>query len=556
MRYVMPGLIFPAILLGQPSMPASHKGHTPRDYKMTPMPAPRKLAGIGNSHLAITTKSPEAQAWFDQGLNLQHCFWDLEAYRAFKEAARLDPDAAMPWWGMVETIDSYHAMDDEKNAALEKMKALLPKASDHEQFYMRAFLRSRDKEDENGYQREMEALIDKYPGDNDAKLFLAIRLGSDYERDGRPAKDALYPQMLVRTVLDSNPDSAAAHHYMIHLLEGSYHAEDALPDAEALTRLAPGSGHMIHMPGHIYYRIGQYDRARESFLASKKFEEDYMHREKLTSTDVWNYPHNLSYLIASDAESGRYKEALELANLLDSLPTNPFLGMGSPQHAVTVGGAAVRLKIRFGDYAAAADHPIVLGFDEADAGEPAADFRDAMTAYARGMAALKKNDVSTAARASDSLDAIAYRLNAVKTAENEGSPKRALQLLEIYSLDLRGNLRASQARFDEAIAILKDAAEKEDIAGYTEPPQYARPELEALGYVSIRAGKFEAARAAFQSGLKYRPNNGFALYGIAQAYESEGKRGDAAQAYSKFLEAWKSADRDQPMVEHARAFRP
>jgi len=537
-------------------MHMAHMGHTPRDYKMTPMPAPEKRTGIGNSHVSITTKSPEAQAWFDQGLNLQHCFWDFEAYRAFKEAARLDPDAGMAWWGVVNAIDSYPAMDGEKNAALEKMKTLAPKASDHEQFYIRALLRSEDKQDENGYQREMEALVDKYPADLDAKLLLAMSLGSPYERDGRPGKDALYSQMLVRTVLDSHPDSAAAHHYMIHLLEASFHAQDAVADAEALARLAPGSGHMIHMPGHIYYRIGEYDRAREAFLASKKFEEEYMRREKLTPDDDWNYPHNLSYLIASDAESGRFEEAMEMANLLDSQPVNPFLGVGSPQHALTVGGAAVRLKMRFGDYSAAAEHPIVLGFDEADAGRPAFDFREAVTAYARGMAALEKKDLAAAGREDHTLDAIAHRLKSLKTKGHEGSPKRALQLLEIYSLDLRGNLRAAQNKFDEAIKILKDAADKEEIAGYTEPPQYARPELEALGYVSIQAGKYDDARAAFEHALKFRPHSGHALYGIAQAYEVEGKRADAARAYGAFLGAWKSADQDLAMVRHARSFKP
>ena len=276
-----------------------------------------------------------------------------------------------------------------------------------------------------------------------------------------------------------------------------------------------------------------------------------MHREKLTNVDDWNYAHNLSYLIASDSESGRYREALELANLLDNLPVNPFLGKGTPTHVITVGGTAVRLRIRFGDYQAAIDHPIKLGFDETSAGISATAFRDGMLAYAQGMQAVSKKNFEAAERYSDALDATSWRL----TAEKPDDAKRVLLILETSSLDLRGNLRAAQGRFDEAVELLKKAVEKEAVVGYNEPPQYARPELEALGYVYIRAGKYEEAREAFNRELKLRPNSGHELYGIAQSYEAEGKREDAAKAYAEFLEAWKSADADLASVQHARTYR-
>jgi len=532
--------------------PSCHKDHVARDYKMTPMPAPRKLAGIGSSHLKITTRSPEAQAWFDQGLNLLHCFWDFEAYRAFKEAARLDPDAAMAWWGVVQSLSGYKAMSIESDAASEKAKALLPKITEQEQFYIRA-QQKQDKPEE--YQREMEALIDKYPDDIDAKLFFALNRPYGYENDGRPRTGAPYTEMLIRDVLRRKPDSAAAYHYMIHALESSLHAADAVPDAEALARLVTGSGHMIHMPGHIYYRIGQYDRARESFLASKKFEEEYMQREKVSTLDDWNYPHNLSYLIASDAESGRYREAMELAALLDGLPAQPFLGSGAPTHVITVGGTAVRLKMRFGDYQAAIDRPIKLGFDEARAGASATAFRDGILSYARGMQAIKSNRLDAAERESDALDAISWRTHASKTDDKDDNPERALLILETSSLDLRGNLRAAQGRFEEAIDLLQKAVEKDAKLGYNEPPQYARPELEALGYAFVRAKKYPEARAAFHRELIFRPASGHALYGIAQSWEAEGKREQASRAYRDFLEAWNGADSDLPMMVHARSFK-
>jgi tetratricopeptide (TPR) repeat protein len=322
------------------SGPVCHKGHSDPEYKMTPMPAPPLRTGIGTSDLKITTKSELAQKYFSQGVALLHCFWDFEAYRSFKEAARLDPDAAMAYWGIVQSIGEYKAMESEKKDALEKAKTLMPKASDHEQFYIRAQQKAQDEEKGNDESlREMEALVDKYPDDIDAKLFLSLAAPGGYETDGRPRKNGLYQQAILRDILAEHPESAAAQHYWIHAVEASTHAQDAKHAADVLGKLAPASGHMVHMPGHIYYRLGEWDRARESFLASKKVDEEYMQREGVTTLDDWNYPHNLSYLISSDTESGHYREALELATKLDGLPVNPFLGAGHPTHALTIGGS-------------------------------------------------------------------------------------------------------------------------------------------------------------------------------------------------------------------------
>jgi tetratricopeptide (TPR) repeat protein len=521
---------------------------------MTEMSAPPRVTGIGDSHLEITTKSAKAQAYFDQGFNLLHCFWDFEAYRAFKEAARLDPNAAMAYWGIAEAVANYPAMEDIKKTALEKAQALMEKASDHEQYYLRAQQAQQDEDDGPAdYRAEMEALIDKYPGDIDAKLFLAIH--SDYgyaNENGRPEDDTIYARMLVQEVLATHPNSAAAHHYRIHILEASTHPEDALADADALGKLAPGSGHMVHMPGHIYYRLGDYDRARQAFLDSMNVDSDYMQREKVSTLDDWNYAHNLSYLIASDAESGRLKEALDVAARLEKLPAQPFLAKGSANHVITIGGATARLNIRYGNWQAVVDHPIDLGLDPADAGAAAVAYRDGILAYAKGMLALSRKDLDGAARQSDALDAISWRLHAEKDKE-EKEPENVLNLLEMVSLDLRGNLRSFEGKHDEAIELLEKAMNKEKDVGYGEPPRYARPELESLGSAYLRAGKWGEARKAFQNEMLTRPASGHALYGIAESYELAGDRKSAARAYAEFLAVWKNADPDLPMMEHAKS---
>ncbi len=545
----------PLAALALAAQSTSHKGHNAGEYKMTEMGPPPRITGIGDSHLRITTKSEKAQAYFDQGLNLTHCFWDFEAYRAFKEAAHLDPSAAMAWWGIVESVSDYKGMDDIKKAALEKAKALMDKASDHEQYYLRAQQAQQEEDGDENYRREMEALIDKYPDDIDARLLLGIHSGAGYRQDdGRPRNGTIYGLMLVDSVLATHPASAAAHHYRIHLLEASTHPQDARADADALGKLAPGSGHMVHMPGHIYYRLGDYERARQSFLDSMKVDEDYMRREKVGTLDDWNYAHNLSYLIASDAESGRLREALDMAARLEKLPANPFIAKGTPAHVTTIGSATARLHIRYGHWQTVVDHPIDLGLDPESAGAAAAAYRDGVLAYAKGMLAIERKDFDGASHASDALDAVSWRLHADDHGDNKGgNPDQVLDLLEMLSLDLRGNLKSAQSRHDEAIDLLKKAVAKEKDVGYGEPPRYGRPELESLGYVYIRAGKWDLARKAFQDEMTTRPASGHALYGIALSYELAGDKKAAARAYSEFLAAWKNADPDLPMVEHAKS---
>jgi len=184
----------------------------------------------------------QAQSYFDQGLKLLHCFWDFDAYRAFKEAARLDPSAAMAYWGEFEALGFGRSgsMKDEKKAALDEAKSLAAKTSEHEQFYIRA-AEHEDKADDpkegTAYQREMEALIDRYPDDLNAQTFLALGVMGGYETDGHPREGELYAQAILRTVLAGHPDNAAANHYRIHdrihAMEASSRPEAALKSADA-----------------------------------------------------------------------------------------------------------------------------------------------------------------------------------------------------------------------------------------------------------------------------------------------------------------------------------
>ena len=217
---------------------------------------------------------------------------------------------------------------------------------------------------------------------------------------------------------------------------------------------------------------------------------------------------------------------------------------------MTLGATSARLAIRFGDWRAAVEHPVEIG-DETAAGAPARLYRDGLFAYARGMQAIAGRDFAAVKNESNRLDALQWRLTA--DAASDSKPDAVFKLLETFSLDLRGNLECAQGRTDAGIALLEKAAEKERReVGYGEPPTYSRPESESLGYAWLAASQFAKARQAFESELKERPHSGHALYGIARSYELSGDGNTAARTYAEFLESWKDADDDLPMVRHAR----
>lgn len=573
-RYVallgLGALVFLASALSSASVSAQvqmmnhHGGMASSDYPdLSPPPL---MQGIGDASMKITTNSEQAQAYFNQGLRLLHDFWDFESYRAFKEAARLDPNAAMAYWGEFEALKMRGPAKDDTRAALDKAKSLIDKVSDHERYYIRAAEHelSDTPEDKAAYQREMEALIDRYPDDQDAQALYALDRMDGYDANGDPRPGELYSQALLRNLLAAHPESAAANHYWIHAVEDSSHPELALHSADILASLAPNSGHMVHMPGHIYWRLGDYEKARESFLASMHVDEAYMASEKIEPANDWNYAHNLAYLIAACAEAGRYHEGLELAKKLRDIPSPT--GMTAASFVVWAGASVARVHIRFGDWQAVPQDPIAFGRDAGSISLAAKSYADGLSAYAKGMDAIEKGDLAAASHESDLLDASLWRLEATKPAKKPGAmdmsniepteddPTQVLNLLGTMSLDLRGNVKIAQGDSDGGLKLIEQAAEKEKNLGYSEPPRYFRPEQESLGYAHLKLKQWDKARDAFNEALRQRPKSGHALYGIAQSYALSGDASQATSAYRDFLAAWPHADADLPQVKQANAW--
>ena len=547
------------------ALPAAAQHHGASRLSRLPsatLPPPALMDGIGDAKMSITTDSELAGKYFNQGLNLLHCFWDFEAYRAFKEAIRQDETAAMAYWGLFISLN-YNPSElfEERRAALERAKALAPQASLRERRYIGAISQF-DAKGPTAYIRAMEALVKTHPEDLQAKLILVKHLvadtGGQYPEPGGGTGNAFeHAAKLLRPLLGAHPDSAAINHYWIHAHEPGPTPEAALVSAEKLVRLAPKAGHMLHMPGHIYYLIGDYEKANEAFQASLRFDRAYMEATGVGPVDNWNYTHNLDYMVAACAEDGRYKECLRYAEIMHALPVeherSKAVGLGYVVYGART--APARLHLRYGQWQAAASSlEKTLGEGNLPS-QQAADYLGGLLAYARGMAAAEGGDLARAGASFQELLGVSMEL----TRQEAGTGSDwffdvARRILTVGAVELGGTLMSLQGQYDQAIGQLERAIQMEHILGYGEPPHYTRPVHESLAAVYLRAGKWDQAQHAYEQSLEVRPNNGHAWFGIARSHEQAGRKSEARVAYQRFLEVWRRADRDLPQVQQAQAW--
>ncbi|MBS1823128.1 MAG: tetratricopeptide repeat protein, partial [Acidobacteria bacterium] len=317
--------------LAQPAMLCHSQEMTGEIKSPETLPAPVRMEGLGNSSLKITAANNDAKMWFTQGLNLLHDFWDYEAARAFEQAVRSDPKCAMCYWGLYQAANFRGGGSAWGDAALAKADSLSKHASKAEKLYIKAaVIDSKEKAarskhgpntgagNDEPYKDSEETkvlreLVAKHPHDVQAKIYLAESMMNGFDKKGEPKAGTAQGQALLVEILKEHPDDSAANHYWIHAVEPGNHPELALESAKKLGALSPASGHMVHMPGHIFYRMGDYETARASFENSMHVDEAYMKAQQVSVANDWNYVHNLMYLIANLMEAGRIAEATEIS---------------------------------------------------------------------------------------------------------------------------------------------------------------------------------------------------------------------------------------------------
>jgi tetratricopeptide (TPR) repeat protein len=544
-------------------------GHAMETRDETPpdqLPAPVEMTGIGNVKMRITA-TPEAQMWFDQGLNLLHDFWDYESARAFEQSIRVDPQCAMCYWGLYEAESFYHSnAKGYAGQALAKAVALKRHASKRERLYIEATAAYQDalKNARSGAPfspglKLWRKLVKEYPKDTEARLFLSEFV------------DHQECLALLQSVLKQEPENSAANHLYIHALEGTDHPEQALHSAEILAGLAPASGHMVHMPGHIFFRMGDYARAEQAFTASMHVDERYMREQHVDPDNDWNYVHNLMYAIANLMEEGKLQEATALSAKLNGArgELESTLYIYSTRDSISRLDPRLPVALRTANWAQVID---LLQASKPPEERPNLDFlARQLRHFAAGMQAIETRNLSKAEESSMRFDAELWRKS--QQLEDSQRPKKAggaetrklqvrpdallqplLKSLSVLSWELRASLLTAQGKVSEAKSLFATAEREEKALGYHEPPNYIRPVGEAEGAALMTAGDWEDATRAFQQALRDWPKSGFALYGIALCSEKSGQPDNAAKEYKDFLTAWKNADPSLAQVKHAQSY--
>ena len=504
------------------------------------------LPGMGKHHHPVTTKNVEAQRFFDQGLTLLYAFNHAEAILSFQRAAELDPDLAMAHWGMSLALGSnYNLQADEaqlKDAlvALYRAKILSPKAAPVEREYIEA-LSKRYSDDPKAdkaklaiaYKNAMGELSKRHPDDLDAATLYAesamnLRPWELWTRDGKPAEGTEEIIAVLEGVLKRNPDHPGANHYYIHAVEAGPHPERGLPSADRLKTLVPAAGHLVHMPAHIYFRVGDYEQAaRQNELAMVADEAMFFRRGAVGVYPVMYYSHNIHFLAVARAFQGRYRDALQAADQL-AAHVAPHVKEMPMLEVFTTTPILVRLK--FGR-----SHEILR---EPDPGVGMPVTR-AMWLFSRAMSQVAMGQV---AEAEKEQEAFARQCKQVPADLKYGDRNTAQSVLHIADLVLKARIASARKDSKAAVAALEQAIKAEDALNYIEPPDWYLPVRERLGSLLLAEGKPAEAEKHFRADLALRPRNGRALFGLMKALKAQKNDLAARQVQEEFNTAWKQAD--------------
>jgi tetratricopeptide (TPR) repeat protein len=527
-----------------------HEGHDHGTAAVTADSAPGRTPiydNLGSYHVAITVGSPVAQQYFDQGLRLTYGFNHDEAVKSYAEGIGADSSCAMCWWGIAYALGPNINVPMDTAAvrpawdALQHAVRLAPRVSAREQAYIKALEARYVAEPvanraplDSAWATAIKAVAHRYPKDDDASTLYAealmdLRPWNYWTNAGKPLAPSTLEQLAVlERVTRRNPNHPGACHFYIHAIEASNDAARAVPCADRLGSLMPGSGHLVHMPTHIYVRLGRWDEAVAHNQTAVHVDQAYVDARHPTGVYPLGYvPHNYHVMWEALNMTGRSAEALSAARSI----------------AAKVPADVVRAIPPFEYYT-----PTVLltlarfsRWDEALA-EPAppADLRysTGIWYYTRGLAFAAKNQLDSARVARDSVAAIASAIPPEQTA-NLNSSKA---LLNVAERSLSADLAWREGRLDEAIPMFRQGIEVEDNLIYDEPTAWALPLRQQLGAVLLAAKRPKAAEQAFRQDLVRYPNNGWSLHGLAEALRAQGRTREADEVAAKFNRVWARAD--------------
>jgi len=494
------------------------------------------LPGLGTWRHPIRTKSPEAQKFFDQGLTLVYGFNRYEALRSFRRAAELDPQAAMPWWGVAMALGPYINMDVDTDIHLKescdavKSGLHLPGISQTERDWLEAAgSRCPDFADPKPYAHSMRELAERYPDDPDAQTLYAESLmllhrWHWYNLDGKPAEGVPEAEHILESVLHRYPDHPGANHYYIHVVESSPTPERAVASAQRLMGIVPAAGHIVHMPGHIWLVLGDYNNTVAVNERAIAVDREYFAKTGAMSSYYMYYLHNLQFILYTRAMQGRMADTKEAARQMSEALQAMAQTMPDMADIFGVFVTMSQLRMYRWDELLAvprpkSENPLTIG----------------MWRYSRALALASKG-----------------RFNEARPEQVEFEKERKIldrnipwdtnklgDVMDLAAAILEARMEPSPA---QAIPRWRHAVEIQDALVYDEPPAWYYPVRESLGAALLLSGDAPAAEAVFREGLRKTPNNGRILFGLLESLKTQNKSESVAWVRAEFERAWKGAD--------------
>ncbi|MBS1827626.1 MAG: hypothetical protein JST93_20085 [Acidobacteria bacterium] len=503
---------------------------TPPPSRVAPSLPAKLLTGQGTEYIEfpITTRSEEARKFFLQGVAQMHSFWAVEAERSFLQAAALDPEAPMPWWGiaMVAAGDfrprfqlstyAYQLRNpetaprvEEAAAKAQELAAVPGKATELEKLYIASIAARRDPKSLNpdaAYIKGLREIVKRYPDEVEAKSYLALHLMSGFELPAKTPKGpgSMEAVEILKELVAKYPNHPGPHHYVIHGWEGSTFAKDAWDSSKRYAELAPNIPHALHMPGHIYSQTGRWDDAVKAFAAAADNELKWIQADSLYSTG--HHGHNVHYLATSHSFKGNVDEAMKAARHLLDMKENPreAAALDNNRTAYRQGWfAMLRTLVQHERWDLILDGATLPVYEKPR--------ETAWRHWAMGVAYAAKGDAAKAARElalmDDTFDVYQDKVKQAVPAE-----------LRVAKQELAAHVLAARKKTKEAIARLEKVAARERTLVYSEPPFYPRPVNEALAAMAMKAGQQDVAEKAWRGALEQYPDSAKATAGLKQLH--------------------------------------
>jgi len=511
--------------------------------------------GFGRVHHPVKSSNPQAQRLFEQAMAFDYGFNFGQAEQCFRQAAQLDPKMAMAYWGIALVLGTDYNLPvdaEREKVAYQNVRKALALSVDgprNERDYIEALAKRYTNQPHPDYDRldaayneAMREVYKRYPDDLDAATLFAesgmiLRPWKLYDRDGKPAPGTNEIVAVLESVLKRDPTHIGANHYYTHAVEASTHPEVALASAQRLAGLAPASGHIVHMPAHIYIHTGDHEESERTNEAAARADEAYFaaapqHGIYPAIDYVGYYTHNLHFIAVENAFLGNYAVSIQAAKRAQDQAARHlkepamFAGMMDFYYSVPL-----QILARFHRW------DEIIALPRPDASQPVTT-----VAWHYGRALAFANTLKLEQARTDLAALRAATPAMAKITFNVVGPHNSEVIPQMMSEIVEARMAGAQHQSDASISHLERAISLEDTLDYNEPPDWLAPTRESLGAALLAAGKAAEAEAVFREDLRRNPRNPRSIFGLAETLQAEGKTTEAANLRQQFEQAWRKAD--------------